>query len=418
MNKLLKRTLSILTAIAMMLACLPVLSFADDIPTIGIGGGTSGTLSPERNVEIMVSSDRGGQVQFRLTLADGGATPRVSLGGGVSLNGPDENGTYTFNRHFDAGESLILSLSADRETGYSLSTKMTKEDVVVEEEPEQPKPVEEPAQAEPAEKPVEEPEQAEPAEKPVEEPEQAEPAEKPVEEPEEPEPAKEPAAEPAQAEPAEEPAEEPTQAEAAEEPAEEPAQAEAAEEPSEEPAQAEAAEEPAEEPAQAEAAEEPSEELEQAEAAEEPAEEPAQAEPAEEPSEEPTQAEAAEEPAEEPAQAEAAEEPSEEMLNNGTIVMLSEENDWTETVTELPTMVNGKPAEYFWTEQETFGYMLESVETEGTVTVFTNKPWERPQGQPVGKKPKTYGETLFHIDDYDTPLGVNVIINHVGDCFD
>ena len=54
MNKLMKRTLSILTVIAMLLACLPVLSFAEDIPSIGIGGGMNGTLSPDWNVEIMV----------------------------------------------------------------------------------------------------------------------------------------------------------------------------------------------------------------------------------------------------------------------------------------------------------------------------------------------------------------------------
>ena len=132
MNNLLKRTLSILTVIAMMLAVLPASALSDDFPAIAVGGGVSGTLSPDSAVEIMVSSDRGGQVQFRLTLSDGEAAPRVSLGGGVSLNGPDENRSYTFSRHFDAGESVLLSLSADRETGYSLATRMTKEDVVEE----------------------------------------------------------------------------------------------------------------------------------------------------------------------------------------------------------------------------------------------------------------------------------------------
>ena len=218
---LMKRTLSILTVIAMMLACLPV-SASADISSIGIGGGLNGTLSPDRDVEIMVSADKGGQVQFTLTLSDGEAAPRV---GGVSLNAPDGNGTYTFDRHFDAGESLILSLSADRETGYSLATKMTREDVVLEEEP-----VEEPAQAEAAEEPAEEPAQAEDAEEPAEEPAQAEAAEDPAEEPAQAEAAEEPAAEPAQAEAAEEPAAEPAQAEAVEEPAAEPVQAEAIEE--------------------------------------------------------------------------------------------------------------------------------------------------------------------------------------------
>ena len=105
-------------------------------------------------------------------------------------------------------------------------------------------------------------------------------------------------------------------------------------------------------------------------------------------------------------------------LNNGTIVLLSEENNWTETVTELPTRVNGKPAEYFWTEQSALGYVLESVETKDDVTVFTNRIWTGPEGTPVGKKPKTGGETLYQMDEYKTPLGVNEAINHVGDCFD
>ena len=270
MNNLMKRTLSILTVIAMMLACLPV-SASADISSIGIGGGLNGTLSPDRDVEIMVSADKGGQVQFTLTLSDGEAEPRV---GGVSLNAPDGNGTYTFDRHFDAGESQILSMSADRETGYSLATKMTREDVVLEEEP---------AQAEPVAEPVAEPAQEEAAEEPAAEPAQEEAVEEPVAEPAQEEVVEEPAAEPAQEEVVEEPAAEPAQEEVVEEPAEEPAQEEAVEEPVEEPAQEEAAEEPATEPVQEEAAEEPATEPAQEETAEEPAEEPAQEEAAEEP---------------------------------------------------------------------------------------------------------------------------------------
>ena len=33
-------------------------------------------------------------------------------------------------------------------------------------------------------------------------------------------------------------------------------------------------------------------------------------------------------------------------------------------------------------------------------------------------EPKLPGEPLIEIEDYGTPLGINVIINHVGDCFD
>lgn len=105
-------------------------------------------------------------------------------------------------------------------------------------------------------------------------------------------------------------------------------------------------------------------------------------------------------------------------LNNGTVVMLSEENGWTATVTNLPTKVNGQPAVYYWTEQTVTGYVQESVDTNGTVTVFTNKPWERPEQPPEGKRPRTAGDTWFVFEEYETPLGVEVMINHVGDCFD
>ena len=104
-------------------------------------------------------------------------------------------------------------------------------------------------------------------------------------------------------------------------------------------------------------------------------------------------------------------------LSNGMSVILSEENGWMATITGLPTRVNGQPAEYTWTEQEVVGYELESMETEGTVTVFTNKPWQRPDKPTQGKTPRLPGEEIY-IEEYETPLGVEVIINHVGDCFD
>ena len=105
-------------------------------------------------------------------------------------------------------------------------------------------------------------------------------------------------------------------------------------------------------------------------------------------------------------------------LNNGMTVILSEENGWMASITDLPAKVNGKPAEYTWTEQTVMGYELESKELEDTVTTFTNKPWTRPEQPSQGRKPKTAGETLYVFDEYDTPLGVEIVINHVGDCFD
>ena len=99
-------------------------------------------------------------------------------------------------------------------------------------------------------------------------------------------------------------------------------------------------------------------------------------------------------------------------------VILSEENNWKATVHHLPTVVNGKPAVYTWKEQEVLGYhLVDMVEADG-VTTFTNALNRRGEGGGTpGKQPRTAGETT-RIDDYDTPLGVDIMINHVGDCFD
>jgi hypothetical protein len=96
-------------------------------------------------------------------------------------------------------------------------------------------------------------------------------------------------------------------------------------------------------------------------------------------------------------------------LSNGTSVVLNKDNNWTATVDHLPTKENGQTIEYTWKEQEVLGYKLTSVNTTGTVTVFTNKPYKKPGGP---------GEPYMIIEEYGTPLGIEVIINHVGDCFD
>ena len=96
-------------------------------------------------------------------------------------------------------------------------------------------------------------------------------------------------------------------------------------------------------------------------------------------------------------------------LSNGTSVVLNKENNWTATVDHLPTKENGKTIEYTWTEQEVLGYKQISVKTTGTVTVFTNAPYKKPGGP---------GEPYMIIEEYGTPLGIEITINHVGDCFD
>ena len=99
-------------------------------------------------------------------------------------------------------------------------------------------------------------------------------------------------------------------------------------------------------------------------------------------------------------------------------VILNAENGWSATVNHLPTHVNGKPAVYTWKEQEVVGYQLVGTEVVGNTTTFTNAIYARNGGGATGgKTPKGAGDTT-KIDDYDTPLGVEIMINHVGDCFD
>ena len=108
------------------------------------------------------------------------------------------------------------------------------------------------------------------------------------------------------------------------------------------------------------------------------------------------------------------------LKNGGTViqnVVLNEQNGWTATITGLPTKLNGEPAAYTWTEQAVLGYVQESITTNGTVTVITNKLWTRPDTPTQGRTPKFPGETI-DIEEYDTPLGIEAVINHVGDCFD
>ena len=105
-------------------------------------------------------------------------------------------------------------------------------------------------------------------------------------------------------------------------------------------------------------------------------------------------------------------------LSNGQSVLLTEKNGWQATITNLPTIVNGKPAVYTWTEQEVLGYEQTNKETHGTVTEFTNRAFKLPDTPEGEKPPKRPGNNWEDLGEYDTALGLEVIINHVGDCFD
>ncbi len=107
-------------------------------------------------------------------------------------------------------------------------------------------------------------------------------------------------------------------------------------------------------------------------------------------------------------------------LNKETVVWLSEENGWEATVEGLPKKTeDGTEITYTWTEQRIGGYRQTDRETIGNVTTFTNALYsipEPPEGYKPPKKPRGGGYTEF--DEYETALGIEVMINHVGDCFD
>jgi len=103
-------------------------------------------------------------------------------------------------------------------------------------------------------------------------------------------------------------------------------------------------------------------------------------------------------------------------LSNGMGVTLNEANNWTAVISGLPAIVNGQPATYTWTEQAIPGYIQTSVQTLGSMTVFTNTLFERPPTPPT--PPRVPGRPVIVFEEYETPLGVAVEINHVGDCFD
>lgn len=107
------------------------------------------------------------------------------------------------------------------------------------------------------------------------------------------------------------------------------------------------------------------------------------------------------------------------LLPVGDVYILNAANGWSVLVNGLPTKLNGEEVSYSWTEQEAAGYVRSSVSQDGSTTVFTNRIARIPQvpeDQPQPDVPRGTGWVIF--GEYDTALGGNVLINHVGDCFD
>jgi|GEM_PF-3044255 len=105
-------------------------------------------------------------------------------------------------------------------------------------------------------------------------------------------------------------------------------------------------------------------------------------------------------------------------LSNGMSVVLDESNHWSATITDLPATENGQVITYTWKEETVPGYVQTSSKVVGNTTVITNGlPGSDTPDQPNAPK-KRPGVPVTTIEDYDTALGLDVIINHVGDCFD
>ena len=104
-------------------------------------------------------------------------------------------------------------------------------------------------------------------------------------------------------------------------------------------------------------------------------------------------------------------------LSNGQSFTLNAENNWSVTVENLPAEdAEGNPITYTWTEQSIPGYTLVSTVVAGKTTVFTNR--YRPLALPPTDGKKIPGKPSIILNDYMTPLGIGVTINHVGDCFE
>ena len=106
------------------------------------------------------------------------------------------------------------------------------------------------------------------------------------------------------------------------------------------------------------------------------------------------------------------------LLPVGEIYMLTADNGWDLTVDNLPTRLNGQAVAYSWREQEVVGYVNSGVESDGVTTIFTNHAPQIPEIPPELPQPARPGAFWFIFEEYETALGGELLINHVGDCFD
>lgn len=99
---------------------------------------------------------------------------------------------------------------------------------------------------------------------------------------------------------------------------------------------------------------------------------------------------------------------------------LSDENDWF-VIYEVPKYnADGAEIKYEWKEVEVPGYHVESTYEIDVVTTIINRVYEILPPPDGHKPPRLPGKpvAIVEIEDYQTALGIGVLINHVGDCFD
>ena len=102
----------------------------------------------------------------------------------------------------------------------------------------------------------------------------------------------------------------------------------------------------------------------------------------------------------------------------GEVYVLSDANGWSIVKDDLPLKIKGEEVTYSWVEQEVRGYKAEPAKVDGMTTTFTNRIVKVPVVPPDKPKPPTFGPPTYVFEEYETALGIPVLINHVGDCFD
>lgn len=102
----------------------------------------------------------------------------------------------------------------------------------------------------------------------------------------------------------------------------------------------------------------------------------------------------------------------------GEIYVLNYANGWSLSLNDLPTRINGEPVTYSWSEQEAVGYVNTDTLVSGSATTFVNRAPEIPEIPENQPKPTVPGGAWVIFEEYETALGGEILINHVGDCFD